>query len=64
MDRSIKFFLFFLFVIAVFWYVSAYSRSVGSERVFAVSGEGKAVAVPDIVRITIGVLTESGCLGS
>lgn len=52
--------LFFLFIIAVFWYVSAYSRSVVPERTFTVSGEGKVVAVPDIARINIGVLTEGG----
>lgn len=60
MDRYIKSFLLFLFIIAVFWYVSAYSRSVVPDRTFTVSGEGKAVAVPDIARISIGVLTEGG----
>ena len=58
--REAKVVLFFLFIIAVFWYVSAYSRSVVPERVFTVSGEGKAVAVPDIAQLSIGVLTEGG----
>src|SRR3989344_5291754 len=52
--------LFFLFIIAVFWYVSVYSRSVVPERSFSVSGEGKVVAVPDIAEISVGVLTEGG----
>lgn len=56
----IKAFLVFLFIIAVFWYVSAYSRSVVPERTFTVSGEGKVVAVPDIATISLGVLTEGG----
>lgn len=50
--------LLFLFVIAVFWYVSVYSRSVGIERSFSVSGEGKIVAVPDVAELSFGVLTE------
>lgn len=50
--------LLFLFVLAVFWYVSAYSRSVVPDRVFTVSGEGKVVAVPDIAQLSISVLTE------
>ena len=56
----VKAFLLFLFIIAVFWYVSAYSRSVVPERTFMVSGEGKVVAVPDIAELSIGVLTEGG----
>ncbi|TSC90758.1 MAG: hypothetical protein G01um10142_249 [Parcubacteria group bacterium Gr01-1014_2] len=56
----VKAFLLFLFIIAVFWYVSAYSRSVVPERTFTVSGEGKVVAVPDIAQLSIGVLTEGG----
>ncbi|MEK7203670.1 MAG: SIMPL domain-containing protein [Patescibacteria group bacterium] len=55
-----KVFLLFLFVIAVFWYVSAYSRSVVPERVFTVSGEGKVVTVPDVAEVSFGVLTEGG----
>lgn len=52
--------LLFLFVVAVFWYVSVYSRSVGTDRSFSVAGEGKAVAVPDIAELSFGVLTEGG----
>ncbi len=55
-----KIILLFLFVVAVFWYVSVYSRSVVPERSFAVSGEGKTVAVPDVAEINFGVLTEGG----
>ena len=57
---SVKAFLLFLFIVAVFWYVSAYSRSVVPERTFTVSGEGKVVAVPDIAQLSVGVLTEGG----
>ena len=64
MNNEIKFFVkgvfLFLVAIAAFWYVSAYSRSVVPERSFSVSGEGKAVAVPDIAQLSIGVLTEGG----
>lgn len=56
----IKAFLFFLLIIAVFWYVSVYSRSIVPERSFTVSGEGKVVAVPDIAQLSVGVLTEGG----
>lgn len=43
-------------------YADAYSESVGpaSYRSFAVSGEGKAVAVPDILRFTFSVNTQGG----
>ncbi|MEK7537188.1 MAG: SIMPL domain-containing protein [Patescibacteria group bacterium] len=58
--KESKAFLFFLFMIAVFWYVSAYSRSVVPERSFTVSGEGEIVAVPDVAEINFGVLTEGG----
>ncbi|MBI2003716.1 MAG: SIMPL domain-containing protein [Parcubacteria group bacterium] len=58
--REAKVVLLFFFVAAVFWYVSVYSRSVVPQRSFVVSGEGKIVAVPDIARISIGVLTEGG----
>lgn len=64
MNNEIKFFIkgvfLFLVVIAVFWYVSVYSRSVVPQHSFTVSGEGKVVAVPDIAQLSIGVLTEGG----
>jgi uncharacterized protein len=60
MDKYIKSFFLFLFIVAVFWYVGVYSRSVVPERIFSVSGEGKAAAVPDIATLSIGVLTEGG----
>lgn len=58
--KEVKIVFLFLFVIAVFWYVSVYSRSVVPERSFAISGEGKVVAVPDIAEISVGILTEGG----
>jgi len=58
--RESKVVLLFLFITAVFWYVSVYSRSVAPQAVFTVSGEGKAVAVPDVAEINLGVLTEGG----
>lgn len=58
--RESKIIFLFLLVIAVFWYVSVYSRSVGVERSFSVSGEGKAVAVPDVAELSFGVLTDGG----
>ena len=64
MNNEIKFFIkgifLFLVVIAVFWYVSAYSRSVVPERSFQVFGEGKVVAVPDVAQLSVGSLTEGG----
>lgn len=47
-------------LVAVFWYVSAFSRSVPSTRSFSVSGEGKVIAVPDVAELSFGVLTEGG----
>lgn len=49
-----------LSIIALFWYVSAFSKSVVPNRTFAVSGEGKVVAVPDVAELFFGVLTEGG----
>ncbi len=43
-------------------YVRSYSQSIepSSFRSFAVSGEGKAVVVPDIAQFTFSVITEGG----
>lgn len=43
-------------------YVYAYSRSTepASFRSFVVVGEGKAAVVPDIAKVTVGVITEGG----
>lgn len=49
-----------LSVIALFWYVSAFSRSVAPSRSFSVNAEGEAVAVPDVAELSFGVLTEGG----
>lgn len=46
--------------IASFWYVRSFAKSVSPARNFSVSGEGKAVAVPDIAELSFGVLTEGG----
>jgi uncharacterized protein YggE len=43
-----------------FWYVSVLSRSAPAARTFQVSGEGKVIAVPDVVELTLGILTEGG----
>lgn len=46
--------------VSALWYVSAYNKSIqpGSFRSFGVSGEGKAVVVPDVARFTFGVISE------
>ena len=46
--------------ISALWYVSSYSESIqpGSFRSFGVTGEGKAVVVPDVARFTFGVISE------
>lgn len=49
-----------LSVVALLWYVSAFSKSVVPTRTFAVSGEGKVVAIPDVAELSLGVLTEGG----
>jgi hypothetical protein len=49
-----------LLVIASFWYVSSFSKSVIPQRTFSASGEGKVVAVPDVIQLSFGVLTEGG----
>ncbi len=49
-----------LFVIAGFWYVASFSKSISSDRSFTVSGEGKVVAVPDVAELSFGVLSEGG----
>jgi hypothetical protein len=43
-------------------YVRVYDRSIqpGSFRSFAVTGEGKAVAVPDVAEFTASVITQGG----
>lgn len=47
---------------ALFQYSGAYARSIqpGSYRSFAVSGEGKAVGVPDVAEFTFSVVTQGG----
>lgn len=41
-------------------YVGAYKRSVPAQNTFGVSGEGKAVVVPDVAEFSFGVITEGG----
>lgn len=67
MDKEIKNYLgmavilaIILVLIASFWYVSVYSKSVVPQRTFTASGEGKVVAVPDVAEFSFGVLTEGG----
>jgi hypothetical protein len=50
-------------LVLVSWmYVNAFSRSIepSSFRSFAVTGEGEAVAIPDIAQFTFSVITEGG----
>ncbi len=51
-----------LVALSAWRYSGAYSRSMqpDSYRSFAVSGEGRAVVVPDIATFTFGVITEGG----
>lgn len=51
-----------LLALSAWFYVQTYSRMVepGGYRSFAVSGDGKAVAVPDVAEFTFSVLTEGG----
>ena len=53
-----------LFMVAVgvilYQYQQSYSDAQPSKRTFNVSGEGKAVAIPDIARLTFSVITEGG----
>ena len=50
-----------VFAFAALRYVSAYNESIqpGNFRSFSVTGEGKAVVVPDVARFTFGVVTET-----
>ncbi len=41
-------------------YQQSYSNAQPSKRTFNVSGEGKAIAVPDIAQLTISVISEGG----
>jgi len=49
-----------LFAVSALWYVRAYSNSLGpaSYRTFAVSAEGKIVAVPDVAMFTWSVISQ------
>ncbi len=52
----------FAFAYAAVSYVKTYSQSVqpSSFRSFTVSGQGKAVAVPDVAQFTFSVITQDG----
>lgn len=52
----------FVFAYAAVSYVNSYSKSIepSSFRSFSVSGEGKAIAVPDVAEFTFSVITEGG----
>lgn len=47
-----------LFVAAIFWFVFKYSGNNVFPRSFSVVGEGKEIAIPDIVEIKIGLINE------
>lgn len=51
---------FLVIAISAAWYAGAYSRSVLPQRTFAVSGDGRVIAVPDVAKLSFGVLTEGG----
>jgi len=44
----------------IFQYVASYSNSVVSARSFTVSGNGKAVGIPNVAQFSFGVITEGG----
>lgn len=48
--------------LSALWYVRTYSRSVepSTFRSFTVTGEGKAVAIPDMAEFSFSVLTQGG----
>lgn len=61
MDRDFKNFIvlgIFLFVIAVFWYVYEYSKTIPPLRTFSITAEGKEVVIPNIAEFKIGLITE------
>lgn len=47
-------------VFTLYKYQQSYSDAQPSKRTFNVSGEGKAVAIPDIAQLTFSVITEGG----
>ncbi len=51
-----------VFAYASLSYVNTYSKSIepSAFRSFSVSGEGKVVAIPDVVQFTFSVITEGG----
>ena len=49
-----------VFAIAALGYVVSFSRSTAITRIFNVTGEGKIVAVPDIMEFNLSVITEGG----
>src|SRR3990167_2011606 len=48
--------------LSALWYVRSYSKVIepSSFRSFSASGEGKAVAIPDVAQFTFSVLTQGG----
>ncbi len=44
----------------IFQYVASYSNSVVISRSFMVSGNGKAMGIPDVAQFSFGVITEGG----
>ena len=49
-----------LFLVANFWYVISFSKSKLPSRTFSVQGEGSVLGIPDVAKISLGVITEGG----
>lgn len=69
MDNKIKTYLsvavvgvLLIFAYSAFLYADSYSKSIepSSFRSFSASGEGKAVAIPDVAQFTFSIITEGG----
>jgi len=69
MDKKIKDYLGFsiisavaIFSISALWFAYSYSNSIepSTLKSFAVSAEGKVVAIPDVAKFSFGVITEGG----
>lgn len=48
----------FLLVIALFWFVYEYSKTIQPKRTFSVSAEGKEIIIPNIAEVRIGLISE------
>lgn len=48
----------FLFIIAIFWFVYEYTKTIQPQRTFLVSAEGKEIAIPNVAQLNIGLISE------